>query len=66
MVHIVDYHNQYYMSLGGKLHRWLQEQGKVITSQMILEFKLNNTLWGQKRPDDVQRRFRTIQKVLEG
>lgn len=66
LVHIVDYHNQFYMTPGGKLHRWLQDQGNPVTAEMFLNFKINRTLWGRKRPDDVQRRFRNIEKILEG
>ena len=66
MVHIVDYHNQFYMSPGGKLHKWLQAQGRPITAEMMLNFKLEETHWGQIRSDDVQRRWRNIEKVLEG
>ena len=66
LVHIVDYHNQFYMTPGGKLHRWLQDQTRHITAEMILNFKLEQTRWGRIRPDDVQRRWRNIERVLEG
>jgi hypothetical protein len=66
MLHIVDYHNQFYMTPGGKLHRWLQDRNVPITAEMVLNFKLEETRWGQKRPDDVQRRWRNIEKILEG
>jgi len=65
MVHIVDYHNQLYMSTGGPLHKWLQAQFKPVTAEMILNFKLEKTHWGHIRSDDVQRRWRNIERILE-
>lgn len=65
MVHVVDYHNQLYMSPSGPLHKWLQQQAKPVTAEMILNFKLEKTYWGHIRSDDVQRRWRNIERILE-
>jgi hypothetical protein len=62
LVHIVDYHNQLYMSPHGALHRWLL-QAKAVNAASFLAFKFT-IKWGRNRPDDVQRRFRNIKKVF--
>ena len=64
ILHIVDYHNQFYMSPGGKIHRRLRElkqKNMAIAPGHVLDFKLNNTKWGRERPDDVRRRFKNIE-----
>lgn len=61
--HIADYHNQFYFSKDGKLHTHLKAQDKTITPETILIFKLNKTSWGQKRPDDVMRRYNNIARI---
>lgn len=63
MIHIMDYHNQFYFSPRGKLHRALMAHGALISSMFMLTFKMNHTAWGRKRSDDVNRRFRTIHKI---
>lgn len=63
LYHIADYHNQFYFSNGGKLHKWLMNQQMPITSKMIVDFKLNETAWGKKRPDDVKRRYVNIVEI---
>lgn len=65
MIHIMDYHNQFYFSQDGKLHRALKAHGAIIDSSFILAFKLNHTFWGNKRPDDVERRFRNIHSIYK-
>lgn len=66
LVHIVDYHNQFFLSPNGKLHRWLaRPEVSIVSSEDILNFKLNETLWGRKRPDDVKRRFENIRNLFE-
>ncbi len=65
LVHIVDYHNQFYMSPHGKIHRWLLAHKIVFTPQMVLSFKLTDTAWGRKRSDDVQRRYDNITKLFK-
>lgn len=65
-LHIADYHNQFYMSKGGKLHQFLLGLGRPVAARDILDFKLNKTLWGAERPDDVRRRYNNIVKVLKG
>lgn len=61
-LHIADYHNQFYMSRGGKLYVWLKEQKKEVTPEMVRDFKLALP-WGKKRPDDVNRRYSNIVKI---
>jgi hypothetical protein len=61
--HIIDYHNQFYMSEGGKLHKFLQSSGAVDSSS-ILQFKLNRLRWGKIRPDDVKRRWRNVENIV--
>lgn len=63
-VHIIDYHNQFYMSRDGKLHKWIETRIDEITPEDILNFKLERTKWGQARPDDVIRRFENIAKIF--
>lgn len=63
-LHIADYHNQFYMSRGGKLYNYLKEKNTTITPQMIKDFKLKLP-WGKKRPDDVERRFKTISDLCK-
>lgn len=58
-----DYHNQFYMSKGGKLHRHLDTLHKIINAEDILAFKLTLP-WGNKRPDDVRRRHQNIVRIL--
>lgn len=64
LYHLVDYHNQFSMSPNGKIHRHLQRLNRTITSKDILTFKLKNTLWGRKRPDDVNRRYENVALVI--
>ena len=61
--HIADYHNQFYLTPNGKLHEYLKAWPGTITPMTILNFKLGQTVWGNKRPDDVQRRFNNISKI---
>jgi hypothetical protein len=65
MVHLVDYHNQLYLSPGGPLHRHLAGKGKA-TPKIITDFKRYCTAWGRKRPDDVLRRAGNIDRILKG
>ncbi len=63
-LHIADYHNQFYCSRGGKLYTWLKAQaGTPVTPEMVRDFKLSLP-WGQKRPDDVNRRYSAISKIV--
>ena len=65
-LHIVDYHNQLYMSKNGPLHRHLQSlKGHDIIPEDIGGFKLNHTKWGRDRPDDVARRFENIEEFCK-
>lgn len=64
--HIADYHNQFHFTKDGKLHTHLKEQKGEITPTTILNFKLNKTEWGQKRPDDVMRRYNNIAAICRG
>jgi len=60
-LHLGDYHNQFYMSKGGKMHSFLMRLGNVIAED-IRAFKLTLP-WGIKRPDDVHRRFNNIRRI---
>lgn len=60
---IMDYHNQYYFSDGGKLFRHIRDSiNNVLTEKFIVDYKLN-TLFGKKRPDDVMRRYENMYRV---
>jgi hypothetical protein len=58
-VHLVDYHNQFNLSKGGKMHNFIKNK-KILTSQDILNFKLG-LKWGKERPQDVKRRYFNIE-----
>lgn len=60
-LHLADYHNQFYMSRGGKMHRFIQGL-RTVQPDDILRFKLSLP-WGEKRPDDVERRYNTINRL---
>lgn len=61
--HIADYHNQFTFSRDGKLHEFLKTIKEPITPDIILKFKLEQTAWGQKRPDDIRRRYDNIRVI---
>jgi len=61
---LADYHNQFYMSRGGKMHTHLQTLGRPVTAEDIYQFKLALP-WGQKRPDDVKRRHNNIIRLIK-
>lgn len=63
LYHLADYHNQFNLSRDGKLHVFMKQLESTITPEIILDFKLNKTAWGQKRPDDVRRRFDNIARI---
>lgn len=65
LFHLADYHNQFYMSRGGKMHRRIANLHRPVTPEDVLEFKLQ-LAWGIKRPDDVRRRYNNIVKVCRG
>lgn len=62
-IHLADYHNQFYMSRCGKMHNYLSSMKAPIVPEMILAFKLSLP-WGQKRPDDVHRRYNNIANLF--
>lgn len=66
LIGCADYHNQYYMSRGGKLHTWLKGLNREVKPHDILDFKLEHTLYGQKRPNDCIRRYNNIAEILRG
>lgn len=66
LIACADYHNQYYMSRNGKLHTWLKKLGREVKAHDILDFKLDHTLYGQKRPKDCQRRYDNIVNIMRG
>jgi len=61
-LHIADYHNQIYMSRGGKLYNFLKGK-KDVTPEMIRDFKLSLP-WGKSHPQDVWRRYNNIVKAV--
>lgn len=61
-VHLCDYHNQFHLDFGGKCVRHFQRFGAPISAAAVLDYKLS-TLWGQKRPDDVRRRYANIVRI---
>lgn len=62
LIHLADYHNQFHLDFGGKAVTSLKRLGRPVTAADILEYKLA-TAWGQKRPDDVRRRFDNIVRI---
>lgn len=63
-VHLVDYHNQFYLSKNGKMHRYLQTL-KFATCENVFNFKLAHTKWGKEQPEDVTRRYVNIRNHYE-
>ena len=66
-VHMVDYHNQFDVTWNGKIHKCIKDladKGQMLTPEFFLDFKLNNTAWGKKRPDDVKRRYNNIHSLF--
>lgn len=61
-LHLADYHNQFYMSRGGKMHTFLLALKRPVERLDILVFR-QQTLWGKKRPDDVRRRYDNIVRI---
>ncbi len=61
-LHLADYHNQFYMSRGGKMHGFLCGLGRPVSASDILACKLRMP-WGRKRPDDVRRRYNNIVRI---
>lgn len=64
LIALADYHNQFYMSRGGKMHNHLKTIGRPVTAVDIYKFKLSLP-WGQKRKDDVDRRSDNIVRILK-
>jgi len=68
-IHCADYHNQFGMSRGGKMYKWLQSLQAPLTPEMVRDFKYT-TLYGiaqKQKPldhDDVWRRYANIAKVM--
>ena len=60
--HLCDYHNQFHLDYDGKAVRHFQTLGIPIIPEAVLEYK-KSTAWGQKRPDDVARRFNNVRWV---
>lgn len=63
LLHLCDYHNQFGLAPRGKCVRYMLALGRPITAEDVLDYK-KSTLWGQKRPDDVERRHRNIKEIL--
>lgn len=62
-IHACDYHNQFYMNPDGKAINYFVRLGKPVTAEDVRAYKLT-TIWGKKAPDDVERRYRNIVKVM--
>lgn len=60
---VADYHNQFYMSRGGKMYSWLRTRSCSVSPEMVRDFKLSLP-WGVKRPADVVRRYENIARVM--
>lgn len=62
LVALVDYHTQMHLSINGKMHEFIKNYPsiEVFDNKTVRDFKLNNTLWGKNRPDDVNRRYDNI------
>lgn len=60
-IHLLDYHNQLFLSYNGQMHKWLKDKKGIIAPEMILTFKLNQK-WGRINPQDVNRRYNNIKK----
>lgn len=68
-IHVADYHNQFGMSRGGKMHTWLLSVSGVVAPEMIRDFKYTLP-YGIKQKekarehDDVWRRYKNIAFVF--
>jgi hypothetical protein len=54
-----DYHNQLFISKGRDFFTWAKSLARPVTDYDIHKFRRNQP-WGQKRPDDVDRRYHNI------
>lgn len=72
-LHVADYHNQFGMSRGGKMYRWLQSAAlssasPAVTAEMVRDFKYT-TVYGIKQKlkpadkDDVARRYNNLIRI---
>lgn len=64
VIALADYHNQFYMSRGGKMHNYLKTLQRPVTADDIYQFILTLP-WGLKRRDDVVRRHENIIRILK-
>lgn len=64
LLYAADYHNQLHMSKGGSFFNWAKSFGHPLTDYDIYKFRINQP-WGQKRPDDVKRRYANLLKVCQ-
>jgi hypothetical protein len=62
LIHLADYHNQFHLSFDGKAVRHFKPFSRPITAVDIYDYKLA-TAWGQKRPDDVTRRYNNALRI---
>jgi hypothetical protein len=65
-IHLADYHNQFYMSRGGKMHRYLLALKHKITPLDVYTFKRKYTMWGKNHEADVNRRYHNIVRIYGG
>lgn len=64
LVHIIDYHNQFYLASDGPMANFIIQSNLPIGPDDILHFKLNNTYWGKYHQNDVHRRYTNIRKIF--
>lgn len=61
LIYAADYHNQMFLGKGGPFFVWAKGK-RVISDYDIYKFRINQP-WGEKRPDDVKRRYANLLKV---
>lgn len=64
MLYAADYHNQMYIGKGGPFFVWAKGLGRPVCDYDIYKFRMNQP-WGEKRPDDVKRRYANLLKVCQ-
>lgn len=65
---VADYANQYYLSdidKPGYLVHYLSDLKHPFTAKDVLQFKLEHTKYGRKRPGDCRRRYDNLIRILE-
>jgi len=62
LLYAADYHNQMHISKGGQFFKWAVRLDHPVSDYDIYKFRQNQE-WGQKRPDDVSRRYANLLAV---